>query len=209
MTPTPVSPPIPGPRPPVAPCATAVGTTGAVTATPGVAAVAVGAAVPEPAGTTLDGRIRPLPSTEPWPADVRGREPILEPPARPVPAPDDEVPVPARRAAHALIVMALEVVDRRRAPQNTRGAFPPHLVEMLRTLARVGVPGQQLGPARIHRLHIHAAGAPTPETGPGGEDEAREYEVCATYARGPRLFAVAARIRVTPTGAGCAALRLV
>ncbi|USX46731.1 hypothetical protein [Dietzia kunjamensis] len=100
--------------------------------------------------------------------------------------------------------MALEVVDRRRAPHHTRGAFPPHLAEMLRTLARDGVPGQHLGPARVHRLHIHAA-----DPGRALDAEAVDYEVCATYARGPRLFAVAARIRVTPTGAGCVALRLV
>lgn len=119
------------------------------------------------------------------------------------------MPVPARRAAHALVVMALEVVDRRRAPQHTRGAFPPHLVEMLRTLARDGVPGQHLGPARIHRLHIHAADPGGADARRPAENEGVDYEVCATYARGPRLFAVAARIRVTPTGASCAALRLV
>lgn len=136
------------------------------------------------------------------------------------------MPVPARRAAHALVLMALEVVDRQRAPHHTRGSFPPHLVEMLRVLARSGVPGQHLGPARIHRLHIHAAGptyrlagraeatgsmgssGPAGTSGSSGSSEAADYEVCATYARGPRLFAVAARIRVTGTGATCTALRL-
>lgn len=168
----------------------------------------VGQAVHEP-------RVRPLPSTEPGPG-ARPREAVhirsQAPPAAPVR--EDEVPVQARRAAHALVIMALEVVDRKRAPQHTRGAFPPHLIEMLRTLARVGVPGQHLGPARIHRLHIHAAG-PAPEaSGPVGSGGSAtsggsaEYEVCATYARGPRLFAVAARIRVTHTGATCMALRL-
>ncbi len=170
------------------------------------------------------GRVRPLPSTEPAPgvpgaAGPADRECVVTPPARPVPAPERGVPVPARRAAHALVVMALEVVDRRRAPHHTRGAFPPHLAEMLRTLARDGVPGQHLGPARVHRLHIHAADPGRSESGrsegrtadPGRapDAEAVDYEVCATYARGPRLFAVAARIRVTPTGAGCVALRLV
>ncbi|MCT2263772.1 Rv3235 family protein [Dietzia cinnamea] len=186
MSPTPVSAPTSG-RPPPA----------AVTASGGAAET-----------LTEDGRVRPLPPTEPGP-DSRERERVVDRSPRPVPAPDDEVPVPARRAAHALIVMALEVVDRRRAPQNTRGAFPPHLMEMLRSLARVGVPGQHLGPARIHRIHIHAAGAAPGDTGADGDPGPRDYEVCATYARGPRLFAVAARIRVTPTGAGCTALRLV
>ena len=158
-----------------------------------------------PAG---DDRVRPLPSTEPRPgARCEGTRPPSGPP--PVPAVDDPVPVPARRAAHALVLMALEVVDRKRAPHHTRGAFPPHLVEMLQTLARVGVPGQHLGPARVHRLHIHAAEASAGPSGPPRPGGVADYEVCATYARGPRLFAVAARIRVTDTGATCTALRLV
>ncbi|UVE94835.1 Rv3235 family protein [Dietzia sp. B32] len=174
---------------------------------------------PPAAGTVPDtgdaaGRVRPLPSVEPVPgasgdagtAD-QGTGPAARPP-RPVPDPEGGVPVPARRAAHALVVMALEVVDRRRAPQHTKGAFPPHLVEMLRTLARDGVPGRHLGPARIHRLHIHAADPGRTDSHEGPGPAAVDYEVCATYARGPRLFAVAARIQVTPTGARCAALRL-
>ena len=154
-----------------------------------------------------DDAVRPLPSTEPSP----GARPALNvspPPRRPAAGGEQDVPVPARRSAHALIVMALEVVDRKRAPQHTRGAFPDHLVEMLRSLARNGVPGRELGPARIHRLHIHPAGLPSEGPASRAESDSREYEVCATYARGPRLFAVAARIRVTPTGASCTALRL-
>ena len=188
MTPTPVSAPTSG-RPPPA------------------AVIAAGGAAET---HTADGRIRPLPPTDPEPGSRgRERERVVQRTPGTAPAPDEEVPVPARRAAHALVVMALEVVDRRRAPQNTRGAFPPHLMEMLRSLARTGVPGQHLGPARLHRLHIHAAGAVATDAGPDGDPGSRDYEVCATYARGPRLFAVAARIRVTPTGAGCTALRLV
>jgi hypothetical protein len=149
--------------------------------------------------------VRPLPPTEP--GGRPGRDAHPGPGAgsahRPVPAPTgpDAVPVPARRAAHAIVRMALEVVDRRRPPTQTRGAFPPHLTEMLRVLAREGVPGRDLGPARVHRIHINAAGVPA-------ADESADYEVCATYARGPRLFAVAARIQVTATGATCTALRL-
>lgn len=106
--------------------------------------------------------------------------------------------------------MALEVVDRRRPPQQTRGAFPPHLSEMLRSLARSGVPGQDLGPARIHRLHVNPAGPTFEDSDEAADADAHtDYEVCATYARGPRLFAVAARIRVTRTAAACTALRLV
>lgn len=155
-----------------------------------------------------DEGVRPLPSTEPSPGP-RGGDAAPGRRARPAPAPEPDVPVPARRAAHALIVMALEVVDRRRAPQHTRNAFPPHLVEMLRTLAREGVPGRHLGPARVHRVHIHGVDPSAPRDEAPPETVGDDYEICATYARGPRLFAVAARIRVTPTGAVCTALRLV
>lgn len=182
-----------------------------------------------------DDNVRPLPSTEPSP-DARPELPAAAP-RRPARVPADRVPVPARRSAQALVVMALEVVDRKRAPNNMRGAFPDHLVEMLRSLARTGVPGRQLGPARIHRLHVHPAGVSSTgttarttgtagrvgSTGTAGRaagsaagsaagdsaGETTDYEVCATYSRGPRLFAVAARIRVSPTGASCIALRLV
>ena len=159
----------------------------------------------------LDHGVRPLPSIEPAPGPRREESPSGRT-ARPTREPglnsDPVVPVPARRAAHGLILMALEVVDRKRAPQNTRGAFPPHLTEMLRTLAREGVPGRQFGPARIHRVHIHAVSPIAPHREVPDNEPADDYEVCATYARGPRLFAVAARIRVTATGATCTALRL-
>lgn len=154
-----------------------------------------------------DDTVRPLPSTEPSPG-VRPARHVTPPPRPRADTAEPEVPVPARRSAHALIVMALEVVDRKRAPQHTRGAFPDHLVEVLRSLARNGVPGRELGPARVHRLHIHPAGLPSEGATGRPDADSREYEVCATYARGPRLFAVAARIRVTPTGASCTALRL-
>lgn len=156
-----------------------------------------------------DDTVRPLPSTEPSPG-VRPEPHVTTPPRRPAPAAaGHEVPVPARRSAHALVLMALEIVDRKRAPQHTRGAFPDHLVEMLRSLSRTGVPGRDLGPARIHRLHMHPVGVGAADSGSESDGSTVDYEVCATYARGPRLFAVAARIRVTPTGASCTALRLV
>ena len=160
----------------------------------------------------LDHGVRRLPSTEPTPGPLReesASERTCSPAREPELDSEPAVPVPARRAAHGLILMALEVVDRKRAPQNIRGAFPPHLMEMLRTLAREGVPGRQFGPARIHRVHIHAVNPAAPQTEVPAAEPADDYEVCATYARGPRLFAVAARIRVTSTGAACTALRLV
>ena len=187
-----------------------------MTATQATRAGAGRRAVPGGPGTTLgdddDTTIHPLPSTEPLPgaqpAQVHHARAHPGPARTPLPDEPDEVPVPARRSAHALVVMALEIVDRKRAPTNVRGAFPEHLVEMLRSLARTGVPGRHLGTARIHRLHIHPAGGGA-AAGSGRADAPAEYEVCATYARGPRLFAVAARIRVTPTGASCLALRMV
>ena len=90
MTPTPVSAPTSG-RPPPA------------------AVIAAGGAAET---HTADGRIRPLPPTEPEPGSRgRERERVVQRTPGTAPAPDEEVPVPARRAAHALVVMALEVVD--------------------------------------------------------------------------------------------------
>ena len=54
-------------------------------------------------------------------------------------------------------------------------------------------------------LAVPAAAGPSAGA---AEAASTDFEVCATYARGPRLFAAAARIRVTPTGATCSALRL-
>lgn len=152
----------------------------------------------------IEHRVRPLPPTEPGIGE-RPHTPVSPGHTPPRPPREDAIPVPARRATHALVAMALEVVDRQRPPHQTGAAFPAHIVEMLRTLARVGVPGQALGPARIHRVHISPAG---PSTGTPHDADAVDYEVCATYARGPRLFAVAARIRVTARAATCTALRL-
>ncbi len=162
---------------------------------------------PRPAGTDAPWeyhRVRPLPPTEPGAGGGPGAT-VQHTGGWHRPVPTEAVPVRAQRAAHTVIRMALEVIDRRRPPHQTRGAFPAHLGEMLQTLAREGVPGRGLGPARIHRLHISAVG---PGGGADAGSETGDYEVCATYARGPRLFAVAARIRVTPTGATCTALRL-
>lgn len=171
-----------------------------------------------------DPGVRPLLRTEPgWghgghaPAGTGGDEraaaaggnaPVAAGPGIVTPSPAGAVPyagvpVAATRAAHAVVRIALEVVDGLRPPHRATGAFPPALVEVLTELARQGVPGRTLGNGRLHRVHVQAADPDAPH-GAGAE-----YEVCATYARGPRLFAVAARVRLTRTGALCTALRLV
>ena len=90
-----------------------------MTATQATRAGAGRRAVPGGPGTTLgdddDTTIHPLPSTEPLPgaqpAQVHHARPNPGPARSPLPDESDEVPVPARRSAHALVVMALEIVD--------------------------------------------------------------------------------------------------
>ena len=78
--------------------------------------------------------------------------------------------------------------------QNTRGAFPTTGGDVALLSGRRA----RLTRAWVDPPSPHApagAGAPLTPRGPRG----RGLRVCATYARG-RLFALAARIRVTPTG---------
>ncbi len=64
--------------------------------------------------------------------------------------------------------------------------FAPNVVESIKTLVKTHPPGQRLGPAALRRLHL-ARAAPN------------ATEVFGTYARGPRVFAVAARLEYRAT----------
>ena len=145
----------------------------------------------------------PSPAPEPMPT------------ATALPGEADAVPAPALRSAHAVVRLALEVADGCRTSGLAARTFPPAVLEMLVRVARVGAPGRELGRASIRRVHVNPAQPGRPRRGPSAATlpdpvgRWREFEVCATYARGPRLFALAARIRVTETGADCTALRLV
>ena len=112
--------------------------------------------------------------------------PTLRPrPARPArpPAVAGELPVPAAAVAFtdATLRRVLEVVDRRRPVSQLRGLLAPPLIDIAQTLARVPPAG---GTAVLRRIRLRRVGTAT-------EDAA---EVFATYTRGSRVRAIAARV---------------
>lgn len=80
--------------------------------------------------------------------------------------------------------LVLEVLDQRRNPRHLKALLSPTVLELVRRLAISDNPTRDLGAARTHRTHVHAA---SPSAA----------EVCATYQRGNRTFAIAARIENT------------
>ncbi|MCJ0903561.1 Rv3235 family protein [Rhodococcus sp. ARC_M6] len=80
--------------------------------------------------------------------------------------------------------LVLEVLDQRRNPGHLKALLSPTVLELVRRLAISDNPTRDLGVARTHRTHVHAA---SPSAA----------EVCATYQRGNRTFAIAARIENT------------
>lgn len=99
---------------------------------------------------------------------------------------DVDVPEDARRGAEQALRLLLEVLDHRRPAEKMGKLFAPNVVEAIKTIASTHPPGRRLGPASLRRVHI-ARSAP---------DAA---EVFGTYARGPRVFAVAARLEYRAT----------
>jgi len=94
-----------------------------------------------------------------------------------------ELPVPAAAVAFtdATLRRVLEVVDRRRPVSQLRGLLAPPLIDIAQTLARVPPAG---GTAVLRRIRLRRVGTAT-------EDAA---EVFATYTRGSRVRAIAARV---------------
>ncbi|GAA2066076.1 Rv3235 family protein [Williamsia deligens] len=102
----------------------------------------------------------------------------------------DTVDPAARAFAVSALTMVLEVMDRRRPLAHLTGVAVGHIVDQIAVLTA----------ARVAQVR---PGAPTPTTASlarvhlqwAGPDAA---EVTATYARGPRVHAVAARIQQMP-----------
>lgn len=99
--------------------------------------------------------------------------------------------------AHTVLRIVLEVLDRRRPVTQLTAFAAPHVLAALRTLVTGDhAPGRSLGPAVLSRVRVITV------------DE-RTAEVCASYQRGPRHFALAARIaRTRKTGWQLTALRV-
>ncbi|SEL95853.1 Rv3235 family protein [Rhodococcus maanshanensis] len=111
---------------------------------------------------------------------VSGRGQVARPPAETV-AIDPE----AQRFAEHALRLTLEVVDRRRPPALLRPLLAPALVGLVGALAQRPVPARGLGVACLGRVHLRPSGADS-------------VEVFGSYSRGPRMFAVAARLERTP-----------
>ncbi|NMN96049.1 Rv3235 family protein [Antrihabitans stalactiti] len=94
-----------------------------------------------------------------------------------------ELPITAKRFAETVFRLALEVVDRRRSPAQLRTVLDPALVDMLRTLSTAALPGRDLGAATLGHVHLKTI-------------DAGNAEVFGTYNRGPRVFAIAGKVRL-------------
>jgi hypothetical protein len=86
--------------------------------------------------------------------------------------------------ADATLRRVLEVIDRRRPATQLRGLLTPPLIDIAQTLARVPQTG---GTAVLRRIRLRSIGA--------GADVAAA-EVFATYTRGTRVRAIAARVEL-------------
>jgi Family of unknown function (DUF6459) len=119
--------------------------------------------------------LRPRTPRQPRPAAVAG-----------------EVPVPQAAVlfADATLRRVLEVVDRRRPATQLRGLLAPSLIDTAQTLARVPQTG---GAAVLRRIRLRSVGCPAAQDNP---EEVRAAEVFATYTRGSRVRAIAARVEM-------------
>jgi len=100
-----------------------------------------------------------------------------------------------RRAVEVTLRLVLEVLDRRRRPQQLASVAARSVVDSVGTIARTAPPGRNLGTAALRRIHITPAG-----------DAAAE--VCATYVRGRRTLAIAGRFEYRRGWWICTALHL-
>lgn len=127
-----------------------------------------------------------LPATPPadGPADAEPQpaaEPTVEPPPAVRPNPTSASAVEVRRMVEALLRLTLEIVDRRRRPDQLQGMATQPVIDALAVLSVSNPPGRELGSAALRKIRIVSAGPSA-------------AEICASYARGPRLFAIAGRI---------------
>ncbi|MFD4264167.1 Rv3235 family protein [Rhodococcus sp. NPDC058481] len=91
----------------------------------------------------------------------------------------------AQRFAEHALRLTLEVLDRRRPPAQLRPLLAPALVDLVAALSRRPLAARRLGVASLLRVHLRPSDLDT-------------VEVFGSYSRGPRMFAVAARLERTP-----------
>ncbi len=102
---------------------------------------------------------------------------------RPTPGPNpaSASALEARRLVESLLRLTLEIVDRRRRPEQLKGMATQPVIDALAVLSVNSPPGRELGTAVLRKIRVTAAGD-------------RAAEICASYTRGPRVFAIAGRI---------------
>lgn len=156
-------------------------------------------------GTDTGWLIGPIPQCEPEPLSetpvtwragtARGGRPATSPQRPPVPAVGapvaDRVDPSARAFAVSALTRVLEVIDRRRPVAHLAAVAAPHIVDQVTALmhrsAASSAPGGRRPPtASLLRVHLQWS----------GPDAA---EVTASYSRGNRVHAVAARVARVPT----------
>lgn len=91
----------------------------------------------------------------------------------------------ARDFTEQALRLVLEVIDRRRSPTQLKKVLDPTMIDMVRARSVGAFPGKNLGTATLERVHVRLV-------------DATAAEVFGTYNRGPRVFAVAARITDRP-----------
>lgn len=117
--------------------------------------------------------LRPRRSRPPRPAAVAGEAPV---------------PQAAAAFADAALRRVLEVVDRRRPAAQLRGLLAPSLIDITQTLARSPQHG---GAAVLRRIRLRSIGCSA-----AADQPVTVAEVFATYTRGSRVRALAARIEL-------------
>lgn len=104
----------------------------------------------------------------------------------------------AERIARGVLVTVLEVIDGRRAPATVSALLEPGPMAQVVRLAKA--PRRPADAAQVRTVQI--ALSPTKKAHTSG------IEVCATYARGRRLFAVAAHLEAGEGRVRCTGLRM-
>ncbi|MGK2880962.1 MAG: Rv3235 family protein [Mycobacterium sp.] len=107
-------------------------------------------------------------------------------------APDSGAPAAAQTFADAALRCVLEVMDRRRPIAQLRPLMPTPIFDVVASLTPST--RERCAAAVLRRVRLRAAGADL--------DRPQAAEVFATYSRGNRVGAIAARVEIRPTSTG-------
>lgn len=125
----------------------------------------------------------PAPCPAPSPAALHRRSPRLLRPAPRREVTESVAPPAAGAFADLALRRVLEVLDRRRPLMHLKPVVAPQVLDTVGALCRVRHPS----PAKLRRVRLRSAGPAA-------------VEVSATYTRGDRVRAIAARVELTGAG---------